>query len=159
MVGMYVYFSHSLVRAEATGILLNVLSSWMWAVAVVLTYIAVRKLRIPSLKLTTVSMMTGSSFLLLIALMHDNFHIPAQRQLLWLAYLAIVNTAIGFVLYNHSMKVLGAFEIAVLQDSMVIQVGVLSAIFLGEAISFRMGLGMLVVLIGVTVVQYFAPER
>jgi drug/metabolite transporter (DMT)-like permease len=159
LAGMYVYFHTALAGTEATGILLNVLSSAMWAVGVVLTHIAVSRLRIPSLKLTTVSMMAGSSFLLLVALVRDRFHVPASYQLFWLGYLAIVNTAFGFALYNHTMKVLGAFEIAVLQDSMVIQIGILSAIFLGEVISFRTALGMLTVTIGVAVVQYFAPER
>ncbi len=157
--GMYVYFHHALASTQLAGIFLNVLSSAMWAVAVVLTHIAVSKLRIPSLKLTTVSMMAGSSLLLLIALAHDRFHVPVAHQLLWLGYLSLVNTAFGFALYNHTMKVLGAFEIAVLQDSMVIQIGILSAIFLGDAISFRTASGMVLVVVGVAIVQYFAPER
>ncbi|MBI5118107.1 DMT family transporter [Candidatus Poribacteria bacterium] len=159
LAGMYVYFHTALAGTEVTGILLNVLSSAMWAVGIILTHVAVSKLRMPSLKLTMVSMATGSSFLLLIALVHDRTYVPSLSQTLWLAYLSLVNTALGFGLYNHTMKILGAFEIAVFQDSMVIQIGVLSAIFLGETISFRMTMGMLTVVIGVGVVQYFAPER
>ncbi|UCD56225.1 MAG: EamA family transporter [Candidatus Hydrogenedentota bacterium] len=159
LAGIYIYFPHNMGGSRLAGVLLNVLSSSMWAVAVVLTHIAVSKMRMTSLKLTTVSMMTGSSVLLLIALMHDRLYVPAPSQLLWLAYLAFVNTALGFALYNHTMKSLGAFEIATFQDSMVIQIGILSAIFLGDTISAAMALGMVMVVFGVAVVQYFAPER
>jgi drug/metabolite transporter (DMT)-like permease len=159
LAGIYTYFPHNLQSTRLAGILLNILSSSMWAVAVVLTHIAVSKMKIASLKLTTVSMITGSSVLLIIALLHDRFYVPNSGQILWMAYLALVNTAFGFALYNHTMKSLGAFEIATFQDSMVIQIGILSAIFLGESITPAMAMGMLLVVFGVVVVQYFAPER
>ena len=78
---------------------------------------------------------------------------------MWIGLLALVNTSFAFALYNHTMKILGAFEVTVLQDSMIIQIGILSAIFLGEVITPSMALGMLVVISGIAVVQYFAPER
>lgn len=159
LAGIYTYFPHNIGGARLAGVLLNVLSSSMWAVAVVLTHIAVSRMRMTSLKLTAVSMMTGSSVLLLVALMHDRLYAPSPGQMLVLAYLAFVNTAFAFALYNHTMKFLGAFEIAAFQDSMVIQIGILAAIFLGESISPVMALGMLLVVAGVVVVQYFAPER
>ncbi len=158
LAGIYIYFPHNIGGARLAGVLLNVLSSSMWAVAVVLTHIAVSRMKMTSLKLTTVSMMTGSSILLLVALLHDRLYVPGAGQMLVLAYLAFVNTAFAFALYNHTMKFLGAFEIAAFQDSMVIQIGILAAIFLGESISPLMALGMLLVVAGVAVVQYFAPE-
>lgn len=159
LAGLYVYFPHNLGGARLAGVLLNVLSASMWAVAVVLTHIAVNRMRITSLKLTTISMFAGSFLLLIVAFIHDRVYVPSAGQLLWLAYLAVVNTSFAFALYNHTMKSLGAFEIAAFQDSMVIQIGVLSAIFLGESISLVMALGMLLVVVGVGVVQYFAPAR
>ena len=159
LAGVYIYFPHNIGGVRLAGVLLNMLSSFMWAVAVVLTHIAVSKMKMTSLKLTAVSMISGSSLLLLIALAHDRLFIPDAGQLAWLAFLALVNTAFGFALFNHTMKSLGAFEIAAFQDSMVIQIGILSAIFLGETISPLMALGMLFVVFGVGVVQYFAPKR
>ena len=124
-----------------------------------LTHVAVSRLRMTSLKLTAVSMVTGSSILLIVALAHDGFYIPDAAEIMWIGLLALVNTAFAFALFNHTLKVLGAFEVTVLQDSMIIQIGILSALFLGEAITPAMALGMLVVLSGIIVVQYFAPER
>lgn len=159
LAGIYIYFPHNIRDARLAGVLLNVLSSSMWAVATVLTHMAVTKMRIASLKLTAVTMVSGSSLLLGIALILNGPYIPDPIQILWLAFLVIVNTAFAFVLFNHTMKVLGAFEIAAFQDSMVIQIGILSAIFLREPISLMMALGMLLVTFGVAVVQYFAPQR
>lgn len=159
LAGIYIYFPHSIGGARLSGVLLNVLSACMWAVAVVMTHIAATRMKIASVKLTAVSMVTGSSLLLLLALAHDGLYIPNLIETLTLAYLVVVNTAFAFVLYNHIMKTLGAFEIAAFQDSMVIQIGILSAIFLGEAISSAMALGMLLVMVGVAVVQYFVPDR
>jgi drug/metabolite transporter (DMT)-like permease len=159
LAGIFTYFPHTIHDARLAGVLLNVLSSSMWAVATVITHMAVTKMRITSLKLTAVSMMSGSSLLLVVALMRNGFYVPGLGQMLWLAFLVFVNTAFAFVLFNHTMKVLGAFEIAAFQDSMVIQIGILSALFLREPITLMMALGMLLVTFGVVVVQYFAPHR
>ena len=159
LVGLYVYFPHDIQGVRLAGALLNVLSASMGAVAIVLTRIAVGRLRMTSLNLTAVSMTTGSAVLLLFALAHDSFFIPDAGQALWIGLLAVVNTAFGFALFNHTLKTLGAFEVTVLQDSMIVQIGILSAIFLGEAITPTMALAMALVVFGIVVVQYFAPKR
>jgi drug/metabolite transporter (DMT)-like permease len=157
--GIYIYFPHDIMGARLTGVLLNVLSSVLGAIAIVLTHIAVNRLGITSLNLTAFSMTVGSSILFVFALAHDRFFIPNTGQMLWIAFLAIVNTSFAFALFNHTLKTLGAFEVTVLQDSMIIQIGILSAIFLGEAITPAMALGMFVVICGIVLVQYFAPGR
>jgi len=158
-VGIYIYFPHDIGGARLTGVLLNVLSASMGAVAVVLTHIAVNRMKMTSLRLTAISMTAGSAVLLIIALAHDRFFVPDAGQMLWIGLLALINTAFAFALFNHTLKTLGAFEVTVLQDSMIIQIGILSMIFLGETITFAMALGMVIVLFGIVVVQYYAPER
>lgn len=159
LVGIYVYFPHDIRGARLAGVLLNVLSASMGAVAIVLTHVAVGRFRMTSLRLTAVSMTAGSAVLLVIALVHDRCFIPDASQMLWIAFLAVVNTAFGFALFNHTLKILGAFEVTVLQDSMIVQIGILSAIFLGETITPAMAFAMVIVICGIVVVQYFAPER
>jgi len=157
LVGIYLYFPHDIGGARLAGVLLNVLSSSMWAVAVVLTHMVVNKPGMSSLKLTAVSMTTGSFLLLVAAVMHDRLYVPSFEHMLWLAFLVFVNTAFAFALYNHTLRVLGAFEAAALQDSMIVQIGLLSVVFLGETMSPVMILGMLVVVVGIAIVQYCAP--
>jgi drug/metabolite transporter (DMT)-like permease len=156
--GLYSYFPSKLAGARLLGIGLNVLSSSMWAVAVIFSHRAVNRMHISSLKLTTVTMLSGSFILLIAAVLHDHVYVPAPWQGAWLVYLALINTAFGFALYNHTMKSLGAFEIAVFQDSMIVQIGILSAIFLGESITPAMAMGMVLVSLGIAVVQIFAPR-
>jgi O-acetylserine/cysteine efflux transporter len=159
LIGIYLYFPHNIMGARLAGVLLNVLSSSLGAIAIVLTHIAVNRLEMTSLDLTAFSMTAGSTILLIVALAHDHFFIPGVGQMLWIAFLAIFNTSIGFALFNHTLKTLGAFEVTVLQDSMIIQIGILSAIFLGETITSDMALGMFIVICGIVLVQYFAPGR
>jgi drug/metabolite transporter (DMT)-like permease len=159
LIGIYIYFPHDIMGARLAGILLNVLSSVLGAVAIVLTHVAVNRLGMASLNLTAFSMTAGSLILFVFALGHDRFFIPDPGQILWIAFLAVINTAFAFALFNHTLKTLGAFEVTVLQDSMIIQIGILSAIFLGEAITPAMALGMFIVMCGIAIVQYFAPLR
>jgi drug/metabolite transporter (DMT)-like permease len=158
LIGLYSYFPLNLHDTRLLGIGLNIVSSSTWAVAVILTHRALKSARVSTLRLTAVSMLTGSSVLLVAALAHDGAYIPTFGQTLWLAYLALANTAFGFALYNHTMKVLGPFELVVFQDSMIIQIGILSAIFLGETLTPLMAFGMALVSIGIAVVQVFTPK-
>ncbi|RJP26727.1 MAG: DMT family transporter [Candidatus Abyssobacteria bacterium SURF_5] len=157
LLGLYSYFPLRLQSVRLLGIGLNVISSSTWALAVILTHRTLSHTRVSSLRLTAVSMLAGSSLLLIAALAHDGAYIPTIWQAMWLAYLATVNTAFGFALYNHTMRVLGPFELIVFQDSMIIQIGIFSAVFLGEMITPAMALGMFFVTIGIAVVQIFAP--
>jgi drug/metabolite transporter (DMT)-like permease len=64
-----------------------------------------------------------------------------------------VNTAFAFYLWNQTLKVLRAFELSILQNTMLIQVAVLAWIFLGERVTNEMAFGMVLVLLGVALVQ------
>ncbi|HDD69471.1 MAG TPA: hypothetical protein ENG61_03835 [Candidatus Korarchaeota archaeon] len=44
----------------------------------------------------------------------------------------MVNTALAFILWVHSLEELKAFETSVLQNTMLIQIILLSMLFLGE---------------------------
>jgi drug/metabolite transporter (DMT)-like permease len=158
LTGLFLYFPADLQKARTLGIALNILSASTWAVAVVLTHRTFRQTTISALELTAFTMLAGSSLLLIVALIHDRAYVPPLWQAAWLGYLALVNTAVGFALYNHTMRVLAPFELVVFQDSMIVQVGILSAIFLGEVITPSMAFGMIVVVAGIAVVQVFAPR-
>jgi O-acetylserine/cysteine efflux transporter len=158
LTGLFLYFPADLQKARTLGIALNILSSSAWAVAVIITHRVISRTQTSSLQLTAFTMLAGSSLLLIVALIYDRAYVPPLWQAAWLVYLALVNTAVGFALYNHTMRVLAPFELVVFQDSMIVQVGILSAIFLGEVITLSMAFGMIVVVVGIVVVQVFAPR-
>jgi drug/metabolite transporter (DMT)-like permease len=63
------------------------------------------------------------------------------------------NTALAFFLWNHALQKLEAFEISILQNTMLVQISLLSWVFLGEPLTPRKGLSMLLVFAGVLLVQ------
>jgi len=74
-------------------------------------------------------------------------------------WLSVVNTALAFALWNHAFKILKAFELSVLQNTMLIQISILSWIFLNEKLTPMRILGMAVVLVGVLMVQLLYPRK
>ena len=59
-----------------------------------------------------------------------------------IGWLAVVNTAFAFTLWNHTMRSLPAMESSIINNTMMIQIPILAMLFLGEQITWREGLGM-----------------
>jgi drug/metabolite transporter (DMT)-like permease len=68
-------------------------------------------------------------------------------------WLGVVNTAAAFFMWNHALQRVEAFEISILQNTMLIQIAILSVIFLGEKLTAVKMLGMAAVFVGVLIVQ------
>ncbi|MEW6094603.1 MAG: DMT family transporter, partial [Chloroflexota bacterium] len=73
----------------------------------------------------------------------------------WLiiAWLAVVNTAIAFTLWNRSLQVLTAVESSILNSLMMPQIAILAFVFLGEGLTAKDIVGLALVGIGTIVVQ------
>jgi drug/metabolite transporter (DMT)-like permease len=70
-----------------------------------------------------------------------------------IAWLAVVNTAIAFTLWNHTLRRLTAIESSLINNTMLIQIAVLAWVFLGESIGLREAFGLLLAVVGVLLVQ------
>ena len=70
-------------------------------------------------------------------------------SILW----AAATTALAFFIWNQAMARLEAFEISVLQNTMLIQIAVLAWLFLGERFTLAQVPAMALVFIGVLIVQ------
>jgi drug/metabolite transporter (DMT)-like permease len=68
-------------------------------------------------------------------------------------WLAVVNTALAFTLWNHTLRRLTAIESSLINNTMLIQVAILAWLFLGEPIGVREALGLLLAVLGVFLVQ------
>lgn len=81
--------------------------------------------------------------------------IPQISPSLWaiLIYLALINTALAFVMWNTSLQQLTAFEANIINNTMLVQIAILSWIFLGDAISWKMAVGMGLVMGGAVLVN------
>ena len=69
------------------------------------------------------------------------------------AWLAVVNTAFAFTLWNHTLRTLSAVELSVINSLMMPQIAILAFVFLEETLSAKEIWGLILVGIGVLIVQ------
>ena len=81
--------------------------------------------------------------------------VPALSWQSWaiIGWLALVNTAVAFTLWNHSLRTLSAMESSIINNTMAVQIPVLAVIFLGERLNGRQVLGLVVAIVGALLVQ------
>lgn len=105
------------------------------------------------LLVTAISMGAGSTLMLAAGLMTQGVGRLTAQDWAIIAWLAVVNTALTFTIWNFSLRVLTAFESSVINNLMMPQIAILAYIFLKEAVSGKEILGMILVGIGVWIVQ------
>lgn len=110
------------------------------------------------LGLTTVSMTIGALVLLGIGLVLEGPPAIGASGWLVIAWLAVVNTAFAFTVWNHTLRTLTAVESSVMNNTMLIQVAVLAWVFLDEALDMRQVAGLAIALAGVLAVQIRRPR-
>lgn len=105
------------------------------------------------LSVTVVSMGFGS-----ILLLGSGFTLGGLPELdpgSWaiVAWLAVVNTAFAFTLWNHTLRTLTAMESSIVNNTMLIQIAVLAWVFLGESLMVKEFLGLTMAAAGILTVQ------
>lgn len=152
--GVGVYFLPlALPRAQVVGLLLALACMVANVAAALLGRWVNRGGEIPALIVTFVSMGVGAALMLLLGGLTGGFGRPGGREWAILAWLALVNTALAFTLWNAVLRTLTAVEASILNSLMMPQIAVLSLLFLGETLSGRDMLGLALVFAGVVIVQ------
>jgi len=108
---------------------------------------------ISPLVITFISMGIGAVLLLVLGVLVQGFGKLDLQSWLLIAWLAIVNTAFAFTLWNHTLRTLSAVESSVINSLMMPQIAILAFVFLGEALSGREIIGLVLVGLGVLIVQ------
>ena len=103
---------------------------------------------------TTVSMTIGAMVLLAAGLGIQGMPAPSPEAVAIIAWLAIVNTAAAFTVWNWSLRHLTAGESSAVNNAMLPQIGLLGWVFLGEAPGLAQWAGMVLVTAGVALGQY-----
>ena len=154
LVGAVVYFHP--IQFDASqwgGFLIALVGIVAGAVGSILSRSVNRGGKMPPLTVTTISMGVGG--LLMLGGGAITQGVPALGIKEWaiILWLAVVNTALAFTLWNITLQELTAVESSVLNNTMMVQVPILAVIFLGEAITLQQGIGMLIAVIGTLLVQ------
>lgn len=112
-----------------------------------------RESRINPLVVTIVSMGIGAIILLISGILIQGLPSISLQNVLYLLWLAVINTALAFTIWNYTLRTLSAMESSIINGTMLIQIAILAWVFLGEAITFQEGIGMLIAASGAVLVQ------
>ncbi len=117
-----------------------------------------RRKDLPPLLVTTISMGFGSILLLAVGLAFQGLPRLSLTGWLIIAWLAVVNTALAFTLWNRTLRTLTAVELSVINNTMLIQIPILAVIFLGESLSWLEIVGLILAGAGTLIVQLRKPR-
>jgi len=112
-----------------------------------------RKEHLPPVVVTAYSMAVGSALLLAIGLAVEGIPSISGRAWVIIGWLAAVNTALAFTLWNLSLQRLSAVESASINNTMLVQIAVLAWIFLSEPLGTPELIGIALVTVGVLLTQ------
>lgn len=105
------------------------------------------------LAVTLISMGVGSAVLLAAGVSVQGLPQLSARGWLIVGWLAAVNTAFAFTLWNVTLRTLTATESSIVNNTMLVQIAVLAWVFLGESLGARQVAGLLVASAGTLLVQ------
>lgn len=152
VVGAVAYFSGELgftvvgLAASVTALIANALAALMGR--------GINRGRdISPVVVTVVSMTAGAIALVVAGVTIEGAPTVSGRAWLIIVWLAVVNTAWAFTLWNRSLQMLSATESAAINNTMLIQIGLLAWLFLDETPGRLDIIGMVAVSIGVYLAQ------
>ncbi len=154
LVGSFIYFNQAVFDPEqilglvivGVGVLAN-------AVSAVLGRQINREGNISPWLVTAVSMSIGGLVLLASGVLIQG--LPRLGWVSWaiILWLAVVNTAFAFTLWNLTLRTLTAVESSIINSTMMIQIPILAWMFLGEGLTPVKLLGLSLAAVGTLLVQ------
>jgi drug/metabolite transporter (DMT)-like permease len=154
MSGILVYFFPvSIAGTEMFGIAVVILAVLTNAVSSVLGRQVNREHHLHPVTVTVASMGVGSVALLLFGVSVQGIPTITVDSWMLVGWLAVVNTAFTFPLWNHTLRTLSAVESSIINSTMLVQIALLAWLFLGEGLTAQKIGGMAMVALGMLVVQ------
>ena len=160
LAGAVVYFVPVVIPPEqGWGVGIVLLGVFANAVSSILGRAANREQSLPALGVTVISMGVGAAILLASGLALQGLPAISVQGWMSIVWLAVVNTAFAFTLWNHTLRTLRAVESSVLNSTMMVQIPLLAWLFLGENPTGKEILGMVLAGIGTLLVQLRPRKR
>jgi drug/metabolite transporter (DMT)-like permease len=154
LVGALVYFYPAAIpRAQWIGLLAAAVCVTANVLGVIVGRDSNRSLQHPPLQVTVVSMGAGATALLAAGLLLEGLPSISPRNWLFILWLAAVNTAFAYTLWNHTLRTLTATESSIITGTMLVWIPILAVIFLGEHVGPKELLGLIAVGLGTLFVQ------
>lgn len=154
IVGILTYFYPvNLSAGQVTGIIVMIVGVLSNASSSVLGRSINRSGKFNPLVVTIVSMGVGSVIMLFTGLIIQGLPAISLTTIMLLLWLAVVNTAFAFTLWNFTLRNLTAMESSIINGTMLIQIAILAWIFIDEPIDSKEFIGMLIAVVGALFVQ------
>ena len=151
--GALVYLLPLPAGQEAYGLLVGLVALGANAASALLGRQVNRSGVLQPLPVTAITMAIGAALLLAAGTATGGYPPLSLAEWAVIAWLALVNTALAFTLWNRTLRTLTAMESALINNTMLIQIPVLAWIFLAEALTPRAIVGLLIAAIGIALVQ------
>jgi drug/metabolite transporter (DMT)-like permease len=149
IVGILTYFFPiSLSESQGLGLLIMTIGVLANSSSSVLGRDINRSGKLNPLVVTVVSMGFGSIILLSVGIILQGLPPISTQNIIYLIWLAVLNTAVAFVIWNYTLRTLSAMESSIINGTMLIQIAILGWIFLGEGISLQEIIGMSIAAVG-----------
>lgn len=152
VIGALIYFLPLTGDVSGIGIAFSLVTLFANVIGVIFTRKMLKTGNYPVVVVTGVPMVFGS--LMLGSVSGFWAYIPHISLTLFaiLIFLSLINTTIAFTVFNVALQRLTAIEANVISNTMLVQIALLSWIFLGEPVTWKMAGGMALVLGGVVLV-------
>jgi len=154
LVGVLVYFYPAQIPAgEVIGLIVAGMCILGNALSTILGRHINRDGVLEPMTVTVVSMGIGSVVLLASGIAVQG--LPRLTLAHWgiIAWLAAVNSALAYTLWNRTLRTLAAVESSIINNTMLFQITLLAWVFLGEQLTWQKVMGMVVAMLGTLVVQ------
>ncbi|PAD36315.1 DMT family transporter [Terribacillus saccharophilus] len=154
--GIVIFFAaNNEFNAQLIGIFIAAFGVLFNAISSILGRSINRKKNSPPVVITCLSMIVGSILLFVTSYIRGE-QLPSLGMSEWsiIVWLAVINTALAFTLWNISLRELTAAESSITTNTMPIQITIMVSIFYGESISPIEIVGILITCLGTFLVQF-----
>jgi drug/metabolite transporter (DMT)-like permease len=153
LAGVLAYFYPLLPSGEVPGLIVACVGVLANALSSILGRDVNRNAELEPMAITVVSMGTGAVVLLAGGIVVQGF--PPLTLTHWaiILWMAVVNTAFAFTLWNRTLQTLSAMESSIINNTMLFQIAILAWLFLDEPLGWRQVLGMALAALGTLLVQ------
>ncbi|TFG31364.1 hypothetical protein EU527_12685 [Candidatus Thorarchaeota archaeon] len=158
--GVLIYFYPlSFVGVSIFGLLIGIISLIANSLSAIIGRTINRLKDTPAIVVTGISMSIGSVILLAVGFTTETLTSLSFTSWFYILWLAIVNTALAFTLWNRAMQELRAIDSTLINSTMMPQIILLSILFLGEIPDLLDWIGLVLLAIGITLVQIIHTKR
>ena len=159
LLGVVIYFLPAdFGGGEVLGLVVAVIGLLANALSSIIGRDVNRRRDLSPLAVTVVTMGIGGIALLIAGIAVEGFPSLSLNNWAIVLWLAVVNSALAFTLWNHTLRTLSAMESSVINNTMLIQIAILAWIFMDETLSGRQIAGLFLAAVGALVVQLRAQN-